>query len=125
MRGAGQVVFVLTLLNPFFFIRLSCPLQAILLGVLVGCCSPLQIVMAVWQDYFLFEMRQTASIICRGSLPPTQQVQILKKVHQMAIIICSGLPHLTQQAEIKKTEQQTAITVGAQSIARLCQNLVN
>ncbi len=38
----------------------SCPLQTILVSDLVGCGSPLQIVMAVWRTFFKFEARQTA-----------------------------------------------------------------
>ncbi len=38
----------------------SCPLQTILLSDLVGCGSPLQIVMAVGALFLNFEARQTA-----------------------------------------------------------------
>ena len=38
---------------PFLPLGHSCPLQTILLSDLVGCDSPLQIVMAVWRHFCL------------------------------------------------------------------------
>ena len=38
---------------PFLPLGRSCPLQTILLSDLVGCDSPLQIVMAVWRPFCL------------------------------------------------------------------------
>jgi hypothetical protein len=52
------------------------PVQTILLSDLVGCDSPLQIVMAVWRN--LFQAGQTDITICSGLSRPTQQVHILK-----------------------------------------------
>jgi hypothetical protein len=59
--------------------RANCPLQAFLLGHLVGCYSPLQIVMVVWHAFFEFEACQTAIIVCSGLPHPTQQVKIFKQ----------------------------------------------
>jgi hypothetical protein len=36
----------------------SCPLQTILLSDLVGCDSPLQIVMAIWRTFFVMKKKQ-------------------------------------------------------------------
>jgi hypothetical protein len=44
-----------------------------------------------WRDFFKFEVRQTAIVICSELPHPTQQVQILKQARQTAITICSGL----------------------------------
>ncbi len=81
---------------PLLTLGPSCPLQTILLSDLLGCGSPLQILMAVWRTFFKFEARQMATTICRGLSRPTQQVQILKKeVRQTSITVCRGLSHLT------------------------------
>jgi hypothetical protein len=70
----------------------SCPLQTILLNDLVGCGSPLQILMSLWRTFYNFKhAKQPLYVVCSGLLQPTRQVQILKKVRQMAILICSGL----------------------------------
>jgi hypothetical protein len=71
------------------------PSATILLSDLVGCDSPLQILMAVWRTYFQFEVCQTSITICSGMSRPTQQIQIIKKVRQTAICICRGLSQLT------------------------------
>jgi hypothetical protein len=49
---------------PFLPVGRSCPLQTILLSDLVGCDSPLQIVIAVWLTI----------IVSRGLSHPTQKV---------------------------------------------------
>jgi hypothetical protein len=51
-------------------------MQTILLSDLVGCDSPLQIVMAVCALVFTFEVRQTAVIVSNGLSLLTQEVQI-------------------------------------------------
>jgi hypothetical protein len=62
---------------PLMPIGRSCPLQTILLNDLVGCDSPLQIVMVVWRTI----------IFSRGLSHPTQKLQIQIK---RAINICRG-----------------------------------
>ncbi len=54
---------------PFLPLGRSCPLQTILLSDLVGCYSPLQIVMAFWRII----------IVRRGLSNPTQKVWIQTK----------------------------------------------
>ncbi len=54
---------------PLLPLEHSCLLQAILLSGLVGCGSPLQIVMAVWRTI----------IFSRGLSRPTQKIQIQTK----------------------------------------------
>ncbi len=75
------------------------PLQTILLRDLVGCVSPLQIVIAVFHPFFKFGARQTANIVCRGLPHPTQQVPILKKVHQTAMDISERFPSAEKTSE--------------------------
>jgi hypothetical protein len=57
-------------------LKISC----LLLSDLVGCDSPLQIVITVWHTFFKFEARQTAIIVSSGLSHPTQEVPILKEV---------------------------------------------
>jgi hypothetical protein len=64
------------LIVPLLPLGPSCPLKTILLTDLLGCYSPLQIVMAIWRIFFKFEAYRTAITICRGLSRPTQQVQI-------------------------------------------------
>jgi hypothetical protein len=54
---------------PFLALGRSCPLKTILLSDLVGCDSPLQIVMAFWRTI----------IVSRGLSHPTQKVWIQTK----------------------------------------------
>jgi hypothetical protein len=54
--------------------------MALLPSDLVGCDSPLQIVMAVWRTFLKFEACQTAIVtVSSGLSHPTQEVQIKKK----------------------------------------------
>jgi hypothetical protein len=64
---------------PLLPIGRSFPLQTILLSDLVGCDSPLQIVMAIWRAFKKFEASKTAIIVSRRPPQhPTQQIQIKK-----------------------------------------------
>ncbi len=60
---------------PFLPLGPSCTLQTTLLSDLVGCGSPLQIVMAIWHTFLKFEARQTAIIVCSGLPHPIQQIK--------------------------------------------------
>ncbi len=68
----------------------SCPLQTILLSDLVGCDSPLQIVMAIGCTFFKFEASQTAITICSRLSHPTHQVQILRKCAKQPLLSAEG-----------------------------------
>ncbi len=94
-KHRSSMACVLGLIVPLLPLGPSCPLQTILLRDLVGCGSPLQIVMAVWCSFFRFEARQTAITVCSRYPHPTKQVQIFLKVRQTAITICSGLLYPT------------------------------
>ncbi len=63
---------------PLLPIGRSCALETILLSDLVGCDSPLQIVMAIWRAFKKFEASKTAIIVNSGPSHPTQQIQIQK-----------------------------------------------
>jgi hypothetical protein len=75
---------------PLLPLRRYCPLQTILLSDLVGCDSPLQIVMATWRTI----------IVSRGLSHPTQKVQIQTKRAPTAITICRRLSHPTGRATL-------------------------
>jgi len=72
---------------PFLPRGRSWPLQTILLSYLVGCDSPLQIVIAVWRPFFQSWRAPNSHYysICRGMSHPTGT----------AITICRGLSHPT------------------------------
>ncbi len=71
--------------------RALLPSANYLLSDLVGCGSPLEIVLAVWHTFFQFDARQTTIIVCSGLPHQIQQVQILKKcVNDHYSPICSG-----------------------------------
>ncbi len=63
---------------PLLPIGRSCALETILLSDLVGCDSPLHIVMAIWRAFKKFEASKTAIIVNSGPPHPTQQIQIKK-----------------------------------------------
>jgi len=71
-------------------LRPSCLQQTILLSDLVGCDSPLQIVMAVWHTFFKFEVCQTAITICSALSRLIEQVQILKKYAERPLLSAEG-----------------------------------
>ncbi len=71
---------------PFLPLGPSCPLQTILLSDLVGCGSPLQIVMAVCLHFFeILSAPNCHYYLQRAVTPDPWQVQIFKKVRQTAI----------------------------------------
>jgi hypothetical protein len=67
--------------SAFLHLGHSCPLQTILLNDLVGCDSPLQMVMAFWR----------AIIVSRGLSHPTQKVWILtQKGAKLSLLSAEG-----------------------------------
>jgi hypothetical protein len=102
----GEVLAAISALNVSLLpLGPSCPQQTILPSDLVGCGSPLQKVMGVWHTFLKFEGQQTAIIVCRGLLHPTQYVKIFKKVYQMAIFIFSGLLYPTGWEAAQPSEE--------------------
>jgi hypothetical protein len=71
---------------PLLTLEPSCRLQTILLNDLVGCDSPLRIVMAIWRPFLKFEACQTAIIVCRGLPCLTQEVQTQKKCAKLPLL---------------------------------------
>ncbi len=64
----------------------SCPVQTILLNILVCRDSPLQIVMPFWRTFFKkISVRQTAIIVSCGLSHPPRKFKI-KKVQQTAVL---------------------------------------
>jgi hypothetical protein len=59
--------------SAFIAFRAYCPLQTLLLSDLVRCGSLLQIVMYAWHLFLIFEVHQTAIMVCIGLPHPTRK----------------------------------------------------
>jgi hypothetical protein len=91
-------------------VGISCTLQTILLSDLVGCDTPLQIIMVFGALFFKFEASQTATIVSSGRPHPTQHVKIQNKVRQTAITIFSGQAHPTGWAALPSEKNHTVFS---------------
>jgi hypothetical protein len=88
---------------PFLPLGSSCPLQTILLIDLVGCDSPLQIIMAIWRSFFPILKRAKRPLLSAEGYHVRHRKckkTTMNKVCQMAVTICRGLSHSTGRAAL-------------------------
>ncbi len=67
-----------------------CPLQTIMLSALVGCDSPLQIVMAVWHIFLQMKCAKQLLLSAAGSHAWPSKLKILKKCAKRSLLSAKG-----------------------------------